>query len=313
MIYTRVNLDSMSFFEMLYEQNKQKEKDRKYLSKAFSSEGRRYSEDYHTKPNLLGKGGYGFVRMSRRKSKPDTTENCLATKVIAKDTLEDWQSENGSVVEAQLLMRISHKNILKVYALYQNSDYYLMVTELCSGVTLFDLVELNQTLEENLARRIFRQVLDAVLYLHRNGIVHNDIKDENIIVNTEIKVTIIDFGSACLDTGEKTRTYCGSETYTSPEVLSGSSFYRVGQEIWSLGILLFVMVYGQNPFENVVKAEECILIFPSHPPVSKMCRHLVSSVLTRRVSDRPSVDMMYQSDWITAGQEEHQGNKIQFE
>jgi len=315
-----VILNRMSFFEMLYENNKQKEKDRQYLSQAFSNEGRRYSADYHTKPNLLGKGGYGFVRMSRRKSKPDTTENCLATKVIAKDTLEDWQSEEGSVVEAQLLMRISHKNILKVYSLYQNSHYYLMVMEMCSGVTLFDLIELNHHLEENVARIIFRQVLDAVLYLHSNGIVHNDIKDENIIVNTELKVTIIDFGSACMDTGEKTRIYCGSETYTSPEVISGSSFYRVGQEIWSLGILLFVMVYGQNPFDNVVKAEECILIFPSLPPVSQMCRHLVSSVLTRKVTDRPSVLMMYQWDWVTAVEQEHQqinnnnnNNNTQFE
>ena len=83
----------------------------------YTCSGRRYSEDYLTKPNLLGQGGYGFVRLSRRKSKADSEENFLATKVIAKDCLEDWQQSEGTITEAAILMKLSHKNIVKVTSL----------------------------------------------------------------------------------------------------------------------------------------------------------------------------------------------------
>jgi len=255
-------------------------KDKEFLSEAFSDDGRRYSEDYLTKPSLLGQGGYGFVRLSRRKSKADSEENFLATKVIAKDCLEDWQQSEGTITEAAILMKLSHKNIVKVLGLYENGSYYQMVMQRCPGITLFDLVELNTCIQEDIARIIYTQVLTAVAYLHENSIVHNDIKDENVIVTNKLEVTIIDFGSAAVDDGEKTRIYCGSETYTSPEVLSGKSFHRVGQEIWSLGVLLFVMVYGQNPFANVVKAEECILNFPTSIHVTRV-NYLHGTVVLR--------------------------------
>jgi len=275
-----------------------KQEDKMYLSEAYSGEGRRYSEEYFTKSNLLGEGGYGFVRLSRRQSRPDTEENHLATKVIAKNSLEKWQEVEGSIAEAEILMKLSHDNILRVKGLFQNDNYYQLIMERCSGVTLFDLIDLNHHMEENLARIVYTQVLDAVFYLHEKQIVHNDIKDENIMVGRDFKVTIIDFGSASVDDGQKTRTYCGSETYTSPEVLSGARYYRVDQEVWSLGVLLYVMVYGENPFENVVKAEECILKFPTSIYVSRICRKLLSSMLTKETSSRPRVEGIFDFEWI---------------
>lgn len=304
----------MSMFEAIFEMRRQNQKDKQYLSQAYDQKGeRRYSEDYYTNPCVLGQGGYGFVRLARRKSKADTKENHLATKVIAKDCLEDWQKVKGTIAEAKILMNMSHQNIVKVEGLYQNSCYYQLIMERCPGITLFMLVELNHHLQENSARLIFRQVLDAIGYLHEKNIVHNDIKDENIIVTTELKVTIIDFGSATFDDGEKTRIYCGSETYTSPEVLSGARFNRVGQEIWSLGVLLFVMVYGENPFANVVKAEECILHFPTSIQVSMTCMQLLSSVLTKDVAARPGVKKMAGNEWVMIGNPENMGNQLSFE
>jgi len=285
-------------FEELLEHNKQRVKDRPFLSEAFSDTGRRYSEDYLTKPALLGSGGYGFVRLSRRKSKPDSEENYVATKVVAKDTIEDWQISEGSITEGAILKGISHKNIVQVYGVYQNSDYYQIVMQRCHGITLYNLIEINNYIEEDTSRVLYRQVLEGVEYLHKNNIVHNDIKDENIIVTEDLVVTIIDFGSATVDHGEMTRTYCGSEPYTSPEVAQGGRYHRVSQEIWSLGVLLFVMVYGEYPFANIVKTEECVLIFPLTITISRVCMSLLSSILRKEVCERPSIKQIGESDWV---------------
>merc|ERR1712179_277683 len=288
-----------NMFEELLEHNKQIVKDKPFFSEAFSDTGRRYSEDYWTKPTLLGSGGYGFVRLSRRKSRPDCEENYVATKVIAKDAIDDWQLYEGNITEAEILKRISHKNIVQVHDVYQNSDYYQIVMQRCQGITLYNLIEINKFIEEDSARVLYRQVLEGVEYLHKNNIVHNDIKDENIIVTEDLVVTIIDFGSATVDHGEIARTYCGSEPYTSPEVALGGRYYRVSQEIWSLGVLLFVMVYGEYPFDNIVKTEECILIFPLTVKITRVCMSLLSSILRKEVCERPSIIQIGESDWVS--------------
>ena len=85
-----------------------------------------------------------------------------------------------------------------------------------------------------------------------------------------MKAKIVDFGSAEYDDGEKTSNYCGSETYSSPEVLSGARYLRVPQEVWSLGVLLYVMVVGVHPFDNVVRTEECNFLLPEYPVLSEV-------------------------------------------
>lgn len=121
-----------------------------------------------------------------------------------------------------------------------------------AGMDLFDYIELNSSINEREIKTIFRQVVEAVQHLHVNKIVHRDIKDENVILDENGTVQLIDFGSAAyLREGKKYDTFCGTLDYAAPEVLQGKKYDGPPQDIWALGILLYTLVYKENPFYNI--------------------------------------------------------------
>jgi len=295
----------MNMFEALYAKQKQAADDKLYFSPAVSSSGRQFSQDYSPQEETLGRGGFGFVRLC--KSRNGRKEGG-ATKVIDRSLVQTWQvDKNGELLEAKVLKKLSHPAIVSIIEVFSSPGYFLLVMEVCPGDQLWSLVHCNSGLPEPITWFLFKQVVQAVGYMHIQGVTHNDIKDENIIVQRQdLMIKIIDFGSAVEEDGALTRIYCGSETYTSPEVLAGKRFLRSPQEIWSLGILLWVMLFGENPFENVVAAEECNLIFPKNEAlVSEGCKVLLSSILTKEVSSRPSISELSSSPWLQSAQGWH--------
>jgi serine/threonine protein kinase len=120
------------------------------------------------------------------------------------------------------------------------------------GMDLFDYIELNEKMTATEIRHIFRQIVQAVAHLHKHGIVHRDIKDENVIVDNTGHVQLIDFGSAAyLKPDQKFDTFAGTLDYCAPEILRGNTYTGPPQDIWSLGILLYTLIYKENPFYNI--------------------------------------------------------------
>jgi calcium-dependent protein kinase len=124
--------------------------------------------------------------------------------------------------------------------------------ELCPGGELFEKLSSNKTMNENMAAQAIEKNLRALIHCHKQNIVHRDIKPENIMYDSVGEVKLIDFGLAKQTTGgQKLHTIAGTPYFIAPEVLGGS--YNKECDIWSLGVLLFVLVTGTYPFDSATK------------------------------------------------------------
>ena len=155
--------------------------------------------------------------------------------------------------ELSLLMTVNHPNIVKFYEVYEDDQYIHLVMELCTGGELFDQLASKGRYTEAEAARIMKSLLGAVAHLHSLEIAHRDLKPENIMLSTpdpNADIKIIDFGLAkqSLSTQSGQNTVLGSSYYVAPEVLQNS--YGLSCDIWSCGVILFMLLSGKPPFDG---------------------------------------------------------------
>ena len=147
--------------------------------------------------------------------------------------------------------RLHHQHIVSLHEILATETHIWLVSELCSGGELFDyLVERGRMLEGE-ARRLFGELTVAVGYMHRNGVVHRDLKLENVLLDGELRIKLGDLGFAReWQKGRHMETFCGTLGYASPEMLSGKKYLGVETDIWSLGIILYILLCGGLPFDD---------------------------------------------------------------
>ncbi|XP_029650584.1 uncharacterized protein LOC115223969 isoform X1 [Octopus sinensis] len=247
----------------------------------------------------IGHGAFGFVVVSLNKS--SDTEVIVKYILRSKVLTENWRDDpvHGRIpLEASMLTQLSHPNIVQVLDVFDSKDYVLMVMEKHgSGMDLFEFIEHKPNLDEPLDSYIFRQIVSAVAYLHRAGIVHRDLKDENIIVNEQFHIKLIDFGSAAYIEPEKMfATFCGTVEYCSPEVLMGNWYEGPELEVWSMGVTLYTLVYGENPFFTVDDILECNF----NPPyqVSEYLTDLLHWMMLPDPADRMNIEELEHDTWV---------------
>ncbi|ORZ22593.1 kinase-like domain-containing protein [Absidia repens] len=182
---------------------------------------------------------------------------------------------------------------------------------------LFECIEHHRTLDESLIRIIFRQIIECVAYLDTMGICHKDLKDENFVIDRNYNVKLIDFGSSVLlpryyhgnnnsNMTEmlQTQPFYGTLAYASPEILRMEHYQAEPAEIWSLGVLLYTLVFAKMPFTNprmVLTTHVPLPISSSSSPsttVSYSCLHLISWLLEKSPSSRPTVHQVLAHPWL---------------
>ncbi|XP_036410808.1 PAS domain-containing serine/threonine-protein kinase [Megalops cyprinoides] len=257
-----------------------------------------FGEEYRLQC-AVGKGAFGFVWKARRRA--DDRE--VVVKFIRKDRIvkDCWvdDPDMGQVSrEIAILARLQHPNIVKVLEVFENEHFFQMVMESHGEVLdLFEFIERQPCLDEPLASYIFRQLVAAVSYLRGKSILHRDIKDENIIIDTSFHVRLIDFGSAAvLDPGKLFYTFCGTLEYCSPEVLQGNPYEGPELEMWSLGVLLYTLLFSENPFCEVEETLQAQLCPPF--PLSPELHTLLSGLLNPDPGLRSTLEEVLQAPWI---------------
>ncbi|NWT06270.1 PASK kinase, partial [Mionectes macconnelli] len=257
-----------------------------------------YAQNYSTL-SLIGKGAFGFVWTAR--GKKDHEE--VVVKFIWKErVLEDcWvdDPELGRVTqEIAILLKLQHPSIIKVLDVFENECFFQLVMEKHgSGLDLFTFIDNQPNLDEPLASYIFRQLVSAVGYLHCKNILHRDIKDENIVIAEDFRIKLVDFGSAAyLEPGKLFYTFCGTIEYCSPEVLSGKPYHGPELEMWSLGITLYTLVLGENPFCELEEALAAVLN-PPHP-VSDGLMDLMAGLLHPIPEQRMTLAVLAEHPWL---------------
>ncbi|CEJ00327.1 Putative CAMK/CAMKL/PASK protein kinase [Rhizopus microsporus] len=180
----------------------------------------------------------------------------------------------------------------------EDDDCYFVVMELLGdGMDLFDYIELNKKMTENEIRHIFYQIAKAVKHLHSHKIVHRDIKDENVILDQDGTVHLIDFGCATYyKEGRKFDTFTGTLEYCAPEVLKGKPYAGPPQDIWASGVLLFTLIYRENPFYNIDEILESELRVPF--VLSEGSLDLIKKMLNRDVEKRINIDQVLDHPWF---------------
>ncbi|XP_054839788.1 PAS domain-containing serine/threonine-protein kinase [Eublepharis macularius] len=258
-----------------------------------------YGKKYDTL-GLIGRGAFGFVWTAR--CKKDHKE--VVVKFIWKDKVLDncWvdDPELGRVTqEIAILVKLQHPSIIKVLDVFENRQFFQLVMEKHGpGLDLFTFIDNQPSMDEPLASFIFRQLVSAVAYLRYRNILHRDIKDENIIIAEDFTIKLVDFGSAAyLEPNKLFYTFCGTIEYCSPEVLSGNPYLGPELEMWSLGITLYTLVFGENPFCELEETMEAVL----KPPfcVSQDLMNLLSGLLYPFPEDRTTLEMLMKDTWVT--------------
>jgi serine/threonine-protein kinase HSL1 (negative regulator of Swe1 kinase) len=218
----------------------------------------------------IGKGGCSRVRIVRHKY----TGEKRAVKIIARSTAESTRAQSlanliettknnaspnptgfkpipyGLEREIAVMKLLEHENIVRLYDVWENSNELYLIMEYVKGGELFAYVERRKGLPEDETILIFRQIIAALLYCHRMHICHRDLKPENILLDPiKLTVKLIDFGMAALQAdGKLLTTPCGSPHYAAPEVVSARPYDGKQADVWSCGVILYVMLTGSTPF-----------------------------------------------------------------
>jgi len=266
-------------------------------------------EDKYEVGEEIGRGAFSVVKNGRH----NQTGEKVAIKFIEKKFV-DKQDLMLLAREIDIMKKVHHPNILRLIEVFETEEVIALVMELVNGGELFyKIVEKGNYSEED-AAKIVRQMIQGVEYLHEKGIAHRDLKPENLLCSSDdrpeyqpFRVVIADFGlSKIFDSENPLETSCGTPDYVAPEVITAEGTYDKSVDMWSAGVITYVLLCGFSPFlsstqtglfEKIIKVEYDFPE-PEWTNISDTAKDFIRHLLIKEPSKRYSAKQCLDHPWL---------------
>eukprot|EP00466_Bigelowiella_natans_P007205 jgi/Bigna1/76568/fgenesh1_pg.42_\ len=228
----------------------------------------------------LGRGKFGNVYLARERK----TKFILALKVLFKSQLANAGVEHQLRREIEIQSHLRHKNILRLYGYFYDSNRVYLILEFANGGELYKQLQKAGKFNESKTAEYIGALANALDYCHKRNVIHRDIKPENLLLGTNGQLKIADFGWSVHAPNARRQTLCGTLDYLPPEMVEGKE-HNFAVDVWSLGVLMYEFLVGDPPFEaeghneTYRRISRVDLHFPSF--VSKEARDLISKLLVK--------------------------------
>ncbi|CAE7144925.1 unnamed protein product [Rhizoctonia solani] len=299
---------------MSTDENREKENNARRGKSQEKSRGRVLGDYVLTK--TLGAGSMGKVKLAVHtptgqklaiKIVPRVSTHSSSTPMtasqLAKAQAKDASKEIRHIREAALSMLLYHPYICGMREIITHPGHYYMVSEYVDGGQMLDYIISHGRLRERAARKFARQIGSALEYCHKNNVVHRDLKIENILISHTGNIKIIDFGLSNLYNPEDhLSTFCGSLYFAAPELLNAKVYTGPEVDVWSFGVVLYVLVCGKVPFDDqsmpALHAKIKRGLFDSPMWLSQECKHILSRMLVTNPAARAPLSEVMNHPWM---------------
>ena len=254
--------------------------------------------EFYRVRRLLGRGTFGKVYLATQK----ISGRQVAIKCIEKVALKNADMIKRVFNEVRILSQVSHPNVVKLYEIFENSKFYFFATELAERGDLMGLLRAQGPFSSAQIFHVLRDILSALRYLREQGVLHRDLKLDNVLLTPDYRAKICDFGVAeRLRSNFPLREKCGTPAYLAPEIIK-KIYNGFASDFWALGVCLFILTTGLPPFsarsiealENAILTQEPKLHHVHDPKL----RHLIASLLAKNPEARPNADEVEASEWF---------------
>lgn len=273
--------------------------------------------NFYTQAECIGKGCFGKVY----KAVQVATGITVALKAIPKNSIKSKDSRKKIDKEVYILKVLNQVgSVIKLYEVFEDDEYVYLVFELLKNGDLVKYFQVNPLLEEEDLKIFFRKIVVGIQSMHIHGILHRDIKLDNILLDQFLNPKICDFGiSTVIEPGKKILDTGGTPAYLAPEVILAEGDVGPKSDVWALGILLYLLVFGFVPF----KANDMQLLyqkilygkfkFPEGRTGSPQLRDLISSMLKVDIDTRLSIEQVLEHEWFASGLQGYEQSQALYE
>ncbi|XP_075082060.1 CBL-interacting serine/threonine-protein kinase 1-like [Nicotiana tabacum] len=257
----------------------------------------------------LGEGNFGKVKYARHVDSGQP----FAIKILEKAPILDLNFIAQIKREIGSSKLLKHPNVVRLYEVLANKSKIYLVLEYVNGGELFDRIASKGKLKEAQGRKLFQQLIDGVSYCHNKGVFHRDLKLENVLIDIKGNIKITDFGLSALPQqfweDGLLHTTCGSPNYVAPEILSNKGYDGATSDTWSCGVILYVILTGQLPFDDKNLAILYKKIFKGDVHIPKWlslgAKYLIKKILdpnprTRITMAEIKIDEWFKQDYVPA-------------